>query len=285
MKFGVMFANTGAATTKSGAVELAQAAEAAGLDSVWTVEHVVVPEGYRSAYPYSTSGRMPGDREDFPIPDPLMWLAFVASNTETLRLGTGVLILPQRNPVVLAKEVATLDHLSGGRVLLGVGVGWLEEEFDAVGVAFARRGARTDDAIAALRALWGAADTATHDGEFFSFANVYSRPRPPGGTVPVVIGGHSIAAARRAGRLGDGFFPARGNPEELAPLLQELRRAADAAGRDPDTIEITTGAPARPELIARLADLGVHRVVLNAGDPDDVVRRARPLLDQFSAAT
>ena len=126
MKFGVMFANVGPMAFAEGAIGIAQAAEAAGVESLWTVEHTVVPAGYQSAYPYSDSGRMPGP-EDSPIPDPLIWLTFVAGATSTIRLATGILILPQRNPVVLAKEVATLDQLSGGRVELGVGVGWLEE--------------------------------------------------------------------------------------------------------------------------------------------------------------
>ena len=118
MKFGIVFANTGPFVDPVGAVELARAAEAAGFESLWTVEHTVVPAGYESTYPYDRSGRMPG-ADDAPIPDPLVWLAFLASATTTINLATGILIQPQRNPVVLAKEVATLDHLSDGRLLLG----------------------------------------------------------------------------------------------------------------------------------------------------------------------
>jgi probable F420-dependent oxidoreductase len=153
MKFGIVFANTGPFADGGAAAEMAVAAEAAGFESLWTVEHVVVPSGYDSAYPYDPSGKMPGG-EDVDIPDPLIWLSWVASATSTIRLATGILIVPQRNPVVLAKELATLDHLSGGRMELGIGVGWLEEEFDAIGVPFAERGRRTDDHIAAMRALW-----------------------------------------------------------------------------------------------------------------------------------
>src|SRR5882762_5839174 len=126
MRFGVIFANTGPAVEPAGAVALARAAEDAGFDSLWTVEHVVVPAGYESAYPYAISGRMPGS-EQSPIPDPLIWLAYVAAATTTIKLATGILILPQRSPVVLAKETATLDLLSGGRVILGIGIGWLAE--------------------------------------------------------------------------------------------------------------------------------------------------------------
>ena len=198
MKFGIMFANTGqAAVDGRVAAGLARAAEKAGFESIWTVEHVVVPSGYASTYPYDESGKMGGGQEDFDITDPLIWLSYVAAATESIRLATGILILPQRNPVVLAKAVATLDRLSGGRMMLGIGVGWLQEEFAALGVPFARRGARTDDSIHALRALWSEECT-TYDGEFVSFSDVYSRPQPENGSVPIVIGGHSDAAARRA---------------------------------------------------------------------------------------
>ena len=164
MRFGVMFANVGPMAFAEGAIGIAQAAEDAGIESLWTVEHTVVPAGYQSAYPYSDSGRMPGP-EDSPIPDPLIWMAYVAAATSTIRLATGILILPQRNPITLAKEVATLDQLSGGRVELGVGVGWLEEEFDAIGIPFGERGKRTDEHIEALRALWSQSP-ATHQGDY-----------------------------------------------------------------------------------------------------------------------
>ncbi len=123
MRFGIMFANTGPFVDGPPAAGLAQAAEAAGFDSLWTVEHVVVPRGYASPYPYDESGKMPGGREDFDIPDPLVWLSYVAAATESIKLATGILIVPQRNPLVTAKAVATLDKLSGGRAVLGVGVG------------------------------------------------------------------------------------------------------------------------------------------------------------------
>src|SRR6266404_5460712 len=141
MKFGLRYASLGRYSNGPAAVELAQAAESAGFDSIWTVEHVVVPHGYQSRYPYSESGRMGSGLEDFPIPDLLIWLAYVASATRTIKLGTAIVILPQRNPVITAKAVATLDHLAGGRrVLLGIGVGWLAEEFATLGVPFEDRG-------------------------------------------------------------------------------------------------------------------------------------------------
>ena len=224
MKFGIVFANTGPCNDPVFAAEFARAAEAAGFDSLWTVEHVVVPAGYQSSYPYDPSGRMPG-KDDSPVPDPLVWLAYLPAATTTVKLATGVLILPQRNPVVLAKELATLDALSGGRVLLGIGVGWLEEEFEAVGVPFAERAARTDEAVAALRALWSE-ERASFSGTFSNFRDCIVRPQPVNGAIPVHVGGHSDAAARRAGRLGDGFFPAIGDHDRLRHLFDVVRRTA-----------------------------------------------------------
>ncbi|MGC8477960.1 MAG: LLM class F420-dependent oxidoreductase [Acetobacteraceae bacterium] len=258
MKFGLRYCNTGRYTDPAEAVALLQAAEAAGFESAWTVEHVVVPRDYRSAYPYSPDGRMPGREPAFSIPDPLIWMAYVAAATRRIRLATGILILPEHNPVLCAKQVATLDHLSGGRVILGIGVGWLREEFDALGVPFARRGARTEEYIGAMRALWQQ-DTPSYRGEFVSFEGAYMRPKPVRGTVPIVIGGHSEAAARRAGRLADGFFPARGAPPEL---MAALRAGAAEAGRDPAAIEITVSAPEDLAEIPRLEAAGISRVLV-----------------------
>src|ERR1019366_4167057 len=231
MQFGVAFANIGPFVEADQAVRLAQTAEATGFESIWTVDHVVVPGGYQSAYPYAPSGRLPSG-EATVFPDPLIWLAYVAAGTSTLRLGTGILIVPQRNPLVLAKELATLDQLSGGRMILGAGIGWLEEEFRALGVPFAGRGKRTEESVAAMRALWSQ-EQASFEGTTASFADCYLRPQPPGGSIPVHLGGHSQAAARRAGRIGDGFFPMGISPEQLPPLLDIVRQGAEEAGRDP----------------------------------------------------
>ena len=280
MRYGVVFANTGQLATADGAAALAEACDAHGVESVWTVEHVLVPEGYASEYPYSRSGRMPGSI-DAPIPDPLIWLTWVAAHSSNVRLGTGVLILPQRNPAVLAKEVATLDALSGGRVELGVGVGWLEEEFDALGVPFAGRGARTDEYIRALRELWTTEQT-SFVGEYVNYDRVMSFPKPHDGAPPVVIGGHSHAAARRAGRLGDGFFP--GRQESLGELVETMRSTAESVGRDPDAIEITTGAAMTPEERQQLVDLGVSRMVFPppATSPDEIGPALERTLDFLS---
>ncbi len=267
MKFGLMFANTGPFATAEGMVNLATVAEDVGFESIWTVEHVIWPESYSSAYPYSPTGKMPGDASA-PLPDPLIWLSFAGANTSTIRLATGILILPERNPLVLAKSAATLDVLSGGRLDLGIGVGWLEEEFDALQIPFADRGPRTDDYVGAMRALW-AGDNVTYDGRFARFENVTSNPKPVNGEVPIVVGGHSKAAARRAGRLGNGFFPGKGSMSELAELIDVVNQTAADAGRDPQAIEMTAGHPGLfgddPVAAAEeLASIGVDRTIVPA---------------------
>ena len=234
MKIGVMFANIGPFGNAEGASAFGRAAEEAGIESLWTVEHVVYPDDYGSTYPYDSSGRMPM-APDTELTDPLTWLTWVGAHTSTIRLATGILILPERNPVVLAKQLGTMDALTGGRVELGVGVGWLREEFDALGIPWERRGARTDEYIQVIRTLWSG-NSVSFDGEFVSFSSVSSNPKPLNGTVPVVIGGHTDAAARRAGRLGDGFWPGTG---DLDHLLGVMRSEAEVHDRDPDNIEVT----------------------------------------------
>ncbi|VAW02939.1 hypothetical protein MNBD_ACTINO02-1152 [hydrothermal vent metagenome] len=274
MKFGIVFANTGPYADPEPAVVMAQAAEGAGFESVWTVEHIIWPEAYTSTYPYHPSGKMQGNTTTA-IPDSLTWLTWIAAHTTTLRVATGILLVPERNPLVLAKAVATLDHLSGGRLELGIGVGWLREEFEALGVPFEQRGARTDEYVAAMRALW-AGDNVSFRGEFTDFANVTSRPHPVTGTVPIVVGGHTDAAARRAGRLGDGFFPGRGSIEDFVRLKAVMTEAAEEAGRDPAAIELSLPMPSSSdprEEIETLIDLGVGRLMVPAylfwGDTPD----------------
>ena len=234
MRFGISFANVGTFVKGPGAARLAQAAESAGFDSLWTVEHILYPEGYESTYPYAPEGKMPGSGKN-PIPDPLVWLGYAAAVTSSIRLATGISLLPERHPLTFAKEVATLDLLSDGRVTLGIGIGWLREEFDALGVPWERRGPRTEEYVGVMRQVW-ADDDVTFDGEFVSFSRVSSNPKPVAGRVPVHIGGHSEAAARRAGRIGDGLFLAGG---DMAQLLEVARNTAADCGRDPAALEMS----------------------------------------------
>jgi probable F420-dependent oxidoreductase len=285
MQFGIMFANTGHGASAEGAKAVVEAAESGGITTAWTVEHVVVPSGYESKYPYDTSGKMAGGAEDFDLPDPLIWLTWAAAHTTTLRLGTGILIATQRNPVITAKAVATLDHLSGGRLDLGVGVGWLEEEFEALGVPFRARGKRLDEYIDAMRALW-TEDKATFHGEFANFDDCVMRPRPVNGTVPIVVGGHTEAAAKRAGRRGDAFFPGAATADDIAALAAVMKQAADEAGRDGDAIPVYAMATDKPgaELDARiesLAEVGVSQTILPTYRPSMLGDVARDLVNRF----
>ena len=258
MKFGLRYCNTGRFIDPLLATELLQAAEEAGFESAWTVEHTVVPEGYKSAYPYSADGKMSGDRYDFPLPDPLIWMAFLAARTERIKLGTGILILPQHNPVIVAKQIATLDAMSNGRILLGIGVGWMREEFDVIGASFDDRAARTDEYVAVMRSLWSE-DRPVFDGNYVQFDGAYCRPQPTNGTVPIIIGGHSRAAARRAGKIGNGFFPAREFPSDLIELA---RRTAIENNRDPAEVEITVSYPSKVVDLENLRRQGVARVLV-----------------------
>lgn len=260
LKLGLMLANWGPAVTPEGAAEIARSAEAAGLDSLWAFEYTVIPAAYRTPFPYSPSGELPFD-VDTAVPDPLVWLAWVAAHTKRLLLGTLMLILAQRSPLVTAKEVATLDVLSGGRVVLGVGLGWMEEQFEALGVPFAKRGERAEEAIAAMRVLWAEAQP-SFEGRYYRFDDARLWPKPLQGRVPIVLGGHSAAAARRAGRIADGFCPGPTDPEQLRPLLNAMRAGAEDAGRDPGSIEVTVGGFPDAETVESMAALGAHRLVI-----------------------
>jgi probable F420-dependent oxidoreductase len=260
MKFGLMFVNSGPFSNHELLAHLAQTAEQCGFESLWTVEHVVIPKDYQSPYPYSKSGKIPGG-EDVAIPDPLLPLSYAAALTKTIRLATGIVILPQRQPLYLAKEIATLDQLSGGRVILGVGSGWLKEEFSALGLDFNSRGPRTDEAIQAMRACWRE-DPSNFHGRHFSFGPIRSFPKPARNDVPIHIGGHSPAAARRAGRLGDGFFPAISEVLKLQELFATMRTAARQAGRDPELIELSCVGRAAIDSVKAFTDIGISRVIV-----------------------
>jgi probable F420-dependent oxidoreductase len=259
----------------------ARAAEASGFESLYVAEHVVVPAGYTSRYPYSDTGRMTlPDNADFP--DPLDLLAFVAGVTTTLGLGTGLLVLPEHHPVQLAKRLATLDRLSGGRLVVGVGVGWLREELEAMDIDPSTRGARADECIEAMRVLWRD-DEATFHGRFFDFERACSFPKPLDRTIPIHIGGHSETAARRAGRVGDGFHPLGLEGEQLEERLDQMRAAAAEAGRDANAIEITLGGLLDQLDDARLATVDKHgttRLVLSTRERD--IGKATDQLEHFA---
>ncbi len=285
MKLGLMFANSGPFSNPQLFAHLAQSAERFGFESIWTVEHVVIPQDYKSPYPYSPSGKIPGS-EEVPIPDPLLPLAYAAAITKNLKLGTGVMILPQRHPLYVAKEMATLDVLSNGRAILGIGSGWLKEEFDSLGLDFRRRGARTDEAIQSLRALWSPDAASSFHGRHFNFGPVKCFPKPvQKGGVPIVVGGHSPAAARRAGRFGDGFFPAISDPAKLKELIAMMAAEAEKAGRDPGAIELSCMGRAKLDSIKALQDVGISRVVVAppAFDQEGITRGLEKIANEVIA--
>lgn len=274
MKFGLMYANAGPFAYPEMLGHLATTAERVGVESIWTVEHVVIPVGYKSTYPYDKSGRIPAP-EQMPIPDPLISLTYAAALTKKLRLATGILILPQRHPLYVAKEVASLDVLSNGRVILGIGVGWLEEEFDALNIPFAERAGRTAEMVRAMRSLWKD-EAEPFAGKYYKWNKLESHPKPvqkPG--VPIVVGGHTELAARRAARYGDGFFPGVAEDDKLDWLLGILRDECKKLGRNPAEIEISAGRAA-PSLdnVKRLQDQGVSRFMTGvpAFDPDGITK-------------
>jgi probable F420-dependent oxidoreductase len=264
VRFGLIpAAGRGISASPAYLAEYVQTAEALGFDSVWMGEHPALPVSSDTPYPGDGTG-LP-EPSGVPLPDPLEWLAYAAACTTTLLIGTAVVILPLHHPVVMAKRVATLDQVSGGRLRLGVGVGWNRQEYVACGASWSDRGKRMDELIGAMRALWRE-EAASFEGATVSFEPVYSSPKPVDGLVPVHVGASAPAGARRAGRLGDGYLPFERDLTQLAELIGEMKSAAEAAGRDPDAIEITSLGSTTPEKVRAMARLGVSRVLFFADD-------------------
>jgi probable F420-dependent oxidoreductase len=286
VKWGISSATGGPFARPTLARVLATTADELGFESLWGGEHPVVPVRTASNFPLAADGRYRlGDRD---LPDPLVWLSFAAAVTSRIRLGTAAVVLPLRNPVLFAKEVASLDVLSDGRFTLGIGVGWLMEEFDALGVDGADRGERTDEYVAALRALW-AEPAPSFDGRFVSFDQAQSFPKPVDGTVPVMVCGHSVAASRRAGRIGNGFFPlltAGDFVERLPVLIAEMRREAAEAGRDPELVEITALWHRKVAPVSWYEDTGVDRLLtpVRSDEPQTLREELTRLADAIESA-
>ena len=260
MKIGLFAINIGACADPAVAAKVAVAAEAAGFESLWTGEHVVLPDPQVPPSPSPPAT---------PILDPAVTLAFLAAHTRTIRLGTGIIILPQRNPLVLAKELASLDVLSKGRLIFGIGVGYLKPEFDALGIPFAEKGARSEEYLAAMLALWTMAKPA-FEGRFVSFAGIQAMPQPVQKPHPeIVFGGHTPGAFRRAARLAKGWYGFALDLEKTHACIEGLKRACAAVGRPFEDVEVSITPPPereRPvldvETAKRFAELGVRRLVL-----------------------
>src|SRR5215510_9203122 len=239
-------------------------AEERGFESIWMAEHVVLFDEYDSAYPYDTSGRFPG-AGDSGLLEPFTALTYLAAVTDRIRLGTGICLVPQRNPVYTAKAVTDVDALSGGRVDFGVGVGWLREEFEALGMPFDRRGQRADEYLAAMRSLW-CDEVSEFHGELYDLRPCRMYPKPVQQPHPPIhVGGESDAALRRVARLGQGWFSFGRLPEDLPAALDRLDAALAAEGRTRADITLTVSPylhRVTPEAVARYAELGVDRLVV-----------------------
>jgi probable F420-dependent oxidoreductase len=258
VKFGTALPQFGPKARDPGAAEriaaMARAADRLGYDVVWTAEHLVFPREIRTPYPYG--GSFPYDVDD-PIFDVATTLAWVAAQTTRVRLGSSVVVLPYHHPVALAKALATVDVLSGGRLLLGVAGGWLREEFELLGVPFDERGARTDEAIALLKHVW-TSERIHFEGRFFSLRDAAQAPKPlQKPHPPIWIGGDGPRALRRVGRLGDGWVAAPRSRAQLAASIAAIRREAERAGRDPAAIGVASGGGARTldELVGSIPEL------------------------------
>lgn len=250
MKFGVNLVNRGEMATTENLTRLTQRAEALGLDSITISDHIVVPRKMPSNYPYHPEGKFAWESARNYL-EPLASLFFLAGKTERIRLGVSVLIVSYRNPIATAKMLATADVLSGGRMFLGIGTGWWEDEYKALGIGghFADRGARTDEYLRIYKTLWSEENPA-FEGQYHSFSDLEFSPRPlqPGG-LPIWVGGHTKRALRRTVELGDAWHPiglrppANLDPAEFAVLVGQLREISEKAGRDPATIGVAFRAP------------------------------------------
>jgi probable F420-dependent oxidoreductase len=255
MKFGLFEINMHPCITPTAIATVARAAEQAGFESFWGGEHIVLPD---------PAVRFPPDRV---IVDLIATIAFAAAHTRKLRFGTGIILLPQRNPLVLAKEIASVDVLSEGRLILGLGIGSIEQEFKALGIPFENRGPRAEEALAAMKAIW-TMDKAEYHGKYFSFSGVRAEPRPVQKPYPEIVwGGRTAYAFSRTARLGSGWYGYDLSLEETAQMIESLRKACARHGRKMEEIEVSITPKAQPkldrDLAQRFADLGVGRLIIS----------------------
>lgn len=256
MKFGLFGINMNVCSNPEAAARVAKAAEAAGFESVWTGEHIVLPDPQAPPSPLPPS---------YPLLDPAVALSFIAAHTRTIKLGTGIIILPQRNPLVLAKELASVDVVSGGRLIFGLGIGYLKAEFDALGIPFQQKGPRSMEYLQAMQAVWTQEQPA-YKGRFVSFSAIQAKPQPVQKPhPPVVIGGHTKEAFRRAVQYGNGWYGFALDLEKTAECIRGLKEAAQTVSRPanlgPLEVSITPGPSLDLDMVKRYAGLGVQRLI------------------------
>lgn len=272
MKIGLFAVNYGTCGDPASAVRIAQAAEAAGLESVWTGEHIVLPDPSLPSFPLAP---------DTPILDTIVALTWIAAHTKRVHIATGIIVLPLRNPLLLAKELATLDAVSGGRLIIGVGAGWMEAEFKALGVPMEKRGERMDDALRAMRAIW-TMEHPEYRGPSVSFSHVASRPLPLQRPMPpIVIGGESPSAFRRAVTMANGWYGFGLTLEQTKQRIENLRRAAEQHARPAEfgklEITVTPVGPFDRHTVEAFAAAGVHRLVVLPNHESSHAQRHSPV--------
>jgi len=281
VKIGVM-SGFGPATSPEFIGAVGRTAEERGIHSIWVPEHVLFFPEYASRYPYSSDGKVPGNPNG--VLEPFVALTWLAAHTERIRLGTGICLVPQRDPVYTAKQVADIDYLSGGRVDFGVGIGWLREEFQALGVPWERRAARVRECIGVMRSLW--CDEVSHfDGEFYSLPSCLQNPKPVQKPhPPLFFGGESDAALRRVAELGQGWFGFNRSEEEVVAHQQRLEELLAEAGRTRADVQIYIGPRGKlvDGTVERFRDLGVDQLILPlfGRDGDGLRRHADALAKQ-----
>jgi probable F420-dependent oxidoreductase len=257
--------NMSISTNSIDVADIATKAEAMGFESIWLPEHPVMPVNTASKYPGSPDGSIPNYMSD--MADPYIGLARASAVTNTIKLGTGITLIPERNPLVLAGAISTLDRFSGGRFILGIGTGWLREETEIMGGDFDHRWTQAREAIEVMRALW-TQDAAEYHGRHYDFPPVQCNPKPvQEGGPPVILGGNARNVFRRVARWGDGWMPTASSPDQIAAGRAAIDELAEASGRDPSGINITVfGQPADRELISRFEEAGANRVIIRLPD-------------------
>jgi probable F420-dependent oxidoreductase len=286
MKIGYFSVGVGPTTNPQWLRTAATTAEKLGFATIWAPEHVVLVEEYKSRYPYTT-GDFPGPA-NAAIADPFPTLAYVAACTSKIRLATGICIVPEHNPMVLAKTIATVDRLSAGRFILGVGIGWLAEEFQALGIPFERRAQRTREYIEVMRKLWTEKHS-SYRGEFVNFTNAFSNPKPANAKgVPVWFGGESGPALRRVAEYGDGWLGFKLSPDAAAAKIRRIEELLKAVGRTRSDVYLTVSPytdPIKPDDLKRYRDAGAEEVALLITEPtrteQDLVARMEQMAREF----
>jgi probable F420-dependent oxidoreductase len=274
LEVGVRLPNAGPKATAENITVVARLAEQLGYHSLWVTDRVLVPHAVGSHYPYGAGGRWtPAGGANI---DPLLTLAWAAAAAPSAKLGASVLVAPLRHPVLLAKQLASLDYLSGGRALAGLGAGWMEEEFVQLGVPFRDRGRRTEEMVAIMRALW-TGDAVNFEGRYWNVKGVQLLPGPVRGGIPVLWGGHSDAVLARVARVGDGWHPTRITLDELADGMRRLRERCERAGRDPSSVPVVVRPGATyavtADTHARHLELGVSHLIIDTPVDDPSMSR------------